>query len=129
MGAKSLKLDSLDLDLENPRIMLASDQRDAMQKIITEQKAKLINLAESIAVRGFSPIDRCLGLRSHLRTGHFIVLEGNRRVLAAKLLKNPSLVNDLEMPDAHKKRLRKAALNFDVKRIEPVDCSDVTDRV
>jgi hypothetical protein len=53
MAAKALKIDSLDLDLENPRITLATDQRDAMQKIIAEQKAKLINLAESIAVKGF----------------------------------------------------------------------------
>jgi hypothetical protein len=129
MPAKSLKIDSLDLDLENPRITLATDQRDAMQKIITEQKVKLINLAESIAVRGFSPIDRCLVLRSHLRVGHFIILEGNRRVLAAKLLKNPSLVADLDMPGAHKKRLERAAGNFDVKSIEPVDCFEVSDRV
>lgn len=34
MAAKSLKLDSLDLDLENPRITVATDQRDAMQKIL-----------------------------------------------------------------------------------------------
>ena len=34
MAAKALKIDSLDLDLENPRITLASDQRDAMQKIL-----------------------------------------------------------------------------------------------
>src|SRR5450631_2144779 len=100
MAAKSLKIDSLDLDLENPRITLATDQRDAMQKIIAEQKVKLVNLAESIAVRGFSPMDRCLVLRSHLRAGKFIVLEGNRRVLCAKLLKNPALLTTLEMPDA-----------------------------
>jgi ParB-like chromosome segregation protein Spo0J len=98
MAAKSLKIDSLDLDLENPRIKLATDQRDAMQKIIKEQKFKLINLAESIAQRGFSPMDRCLVMRSPLRSGHFIVLEGNRRVLAAKLLRNPALVIDMEMP-------------------------------
>ena len=84
MSAKSLKIDSLDLDLENPRITLASDQRDAMQKILNEQKGRLINLAESIAAKGFSPMDRCLVLRSNIRTGKFIVLEGNRRLLAAK---------------------------------------------
>jgi len=89
MAAKSLKIDSLDLDLENPRIQLATDQRDAMQKILNEQRVKLINLADSIAIRGFSPMDRCLVLRSHLRAGKFIVLEGNRRVLSAKLLKSP----------------------------------------
>lgn len=51
MPAKSLKLDSLELDLQNPRIPLASDQRDAMQKIVDEQGVKLIDLAESIARR------------------------------------------------------------------------------
>ncbi len=32
------------------------------------------------------------------------------------------------MPDAHRRRLQKAALGFDVKKIEPVDCYEVTDR-
>ncbi len=102
MSAKSLKIDSLDLDLENPRIKKASNQREAMQNIIDDQKVKLVNLAESIAVKGFSPIDRCLIMRSDNRNGHFTVLEGNRRILAAKLLKNPSLASDLDMPEAHK---------------------------
>ncbi len=122
MAAKSLKIDDLDLDLENPRIKRAGDQREAMQNILDDQKVKLINLAESIAVNGFSPIDRCLVMRSPVRTGHFIVLEGNRRVLAAKLLKNPSLVADLEISEAHKKRLHRAAHNFDLSLVEPVDC-------
>jgi hypothetical protein len=45
MAAKPLKIDSLDLDLGNPRIVRATDQRDAMQKILKEQGAKLLNLA------------------------------------------------------------------------------------
>ena len=79
MGAKSLKIDDLDLDLENPRIKQAADQREAMQNLIADQKVKLINLAESIAIKGFSPIGRCLITRS-ARKGHFTVLEGNRRL-------------------------------------------------
>jgi hypothetical protein len=128
MASKSLKIDSLDLDLENPRIVQATDQRDAMQKIITEQKAKLITLAESIAVRGFNPMERIFVLRSDVRVGKFIVLEGNRRVLCAKLLKNPSLIHTYQMPDAFRKRLEKASQKFDIKRIEPVDCYEVADR-
>jgi hypothetical protein len=127
MSAKSLKIDSLDLDLENPRITLASDQRDAMQKILNEQKVRLINLAESIAAKGLNPMDRFLVIRSE-RQGKFIVVEGNRRLLAIKLLKNPPLINDLEMSDAFKKRLQRAALSFDVKNVEPVDCFEVDDR-
>jgi len=72
-------------------------------------------------------MDRLLVLRS-ARPGKFIVIEGNRRVLAIKLLKNPSLIADLEMPEAFKKRRQKAALAFDVKTVEPVDCFEVTDR-
>jgi hypothetical protein len=127
MSTKSLKIDSLDLDLQNPRITLATDQRDAMQKILNEQKVRLINLAESIAAKGLNPMDRFLVLRSS-RSGKFIVVEGNRRVLAIKLLKNPSLITDLIMPDAFKKRLQRAALTFDVGKLEPVDCFEVDDR-
>src|SRR5579863_6195342 len=127
MPSKTLKIDSLDLDLQNPRITVASDQRDAMQKIINEQKVKLINLAESIAVRGLNPMDRLLVLPWG-RAGKFVVIEGNRRVLAIKLLSNLSLVADLDMSDAFRKRLQKAAHTFDVRTIEPVDCFEVTDR-
>lgn len=129
MPAKLLKLDSLDLDLENPRIKQATDQREAMQLIIKEQKSKLTNLAESIAQKGFSPIDRCLVMPSPQRKGHYTVLEGNRRVLAAKLLKNPALVADLEMPEAQKRRLLNAAQKFDPKTVEPVDCFEIKYRL
>ncbi len=112
MPPKQLKIDSLELDLENPRIVLAVDQRDAMQKILKEQKVRLINLAESIAARGLSPMDRFLVLRS-AKVGRFVVVEGNRRLLALKLLKNPSLIEDLEIPEAFKKRLQKGF--FDIR--------------
>lgn len=128
MPTKSLKLDSLDLDLENPRIKLATDQRDAMQKILNEQKVKLVNLAESIAAKGFNPMDRFLILRSHLRAGKFIVLEGNRRLLASKLLKNPSLITSLHMSDTFRKRLQRASQKFDPTKHEHVDCYEVATR-
>jgi hypothetical protein len=98
-----------------------------MRKILKEQGAKLINLAESIADNGLNPMDRFLVLRSD-RAGKFIVLEGNRRLLALKLLKNAPLVNDLEMPAAYLKRLIAAGQRFKAKETEPLDCYEVTDR-
>lgn len=127
MPAKTLKVDSLELDLENPRITLATDQRDAMQKIITEQKVRVVNLAENIAAKGLNPMNRFLIMRS-TRAGKFIVLEGNRRVLVLKILKNPHLLVSLQMPDALRKRLQNAAKNFDIKKLEPLDCYEVADR-
>jgi hypothetical protein len=127
MPPKSLKIDSLELDLENPRITLASDQRDAMQKILSEQGVKLINLSESIATNGLNPMDRFLILRSD-RATKFIMLEGNRRLLALKLLKSAPLVNDLEMSPAYRKRLLTAGKAFKTATIEPLDCYEVADR-
>src|ERR1700732_1444098 len=127
MPTTPLTIDNLELDLENPRITRAMDQRDAMQKILREQKVKLINLAESIAVRGLNPMDRFLVLKSP-RQGKFIVIEGNRRILVIKLLNNTSLIADLEMPETFRKRLHKAAQNFDLKSVEPIDCFEVVDR-
>lgn len=128
MPPKSLKIDSLELDLENPRITVATSQRDAMQKILNEQKVRLVNLAESISARGLNPMDRFLVIRSE-NLSRFTVLEGNRRVVAMKLLKKPSLINDLEMPESFRKRLITAALNFKEKTVEPLDCFEVKDRV
>ncbi len=127
MSAKPLKIDNLELDLGNPRIVTAIDQRDAMQKILREQGVKLINLAESIAANGLSPMDRFLVIRSE-RAGKFTVLEGNRRILALKLLKSAPLVHDLDMPDAFRKRLLAAGHSFKSSRVEPLDCYEVADR-
>lgn len=127
MSAKPLKIDSLELDLENPRIVVASSQRDAMQKILNEQGGKLINLAEHIAAKGLSPMDRFLVVRSE-RQGKFVALEGNRRVLALKLLKSPALVNDLEMSDAFRRRLIAAGHSFQSRKLESLDCFEVADR-
>jgi hypothetical protein len=98
-----------------------------MQKILNEQKVRLVNLAESISQKGLNPMDRLLVLRSS-RQGKFVIVEGNRRLLALKLLKNPSLIDDLAMPAAYRKRLQKASKDFDVKKIEPLDCFEVVDR-
>lgn len=106
---------------------MASDQRDAMEKIIAEQKVKIINLAESIAANGLNPMDRFLVIEG-AKGGRYIVLEGNRRVVALKLLMNPTLANDIDMKEAFRKRLTKARENFDLKSIEPLPCFVVPDR-
>jgi hypothetical protein len=67
-------------------------------------------------------------MRSPIHASKFTVLEGNRRLLCAKLLKNPHLLASLEMPDASRKRIRKAAHGFDSTKLEPIDCFEVPDR-
>ena len=53
-----LKIETLVLDNENPRITHAEGQQQAFQKVIKDQKTKLIRLAESIVEHGLSPIER-----------------------------------------------------------------------
>src|SRR6185437_1302307 len=79
MPAIDLKVEELILDHDNPRITHAEGQQEALQKIVTNQKTKLVKLAQSIADHGLNPMDRLLVLRVHQRPERFIALEGNRR--------------------------------------------------
>jgi len=129
MTAKSLKIDQLKLDLSNPRISKATSQHDAMQKIIEDQDVKLANLAESIVEEeGLNPMDRLLVMKAEDGDGKYTVLEGNRRVLALKILKNPAILTGLEVRPALQRRLEKAAESFDLKMVEPLACFAVPSR-
>jgi hypothetical protein len=128
MPAISLKIDQLKLDLINPRINKASDQHEAMQRIIEDQDQKLANLAESIVSEGLNPMDRLLVMKSADGDGTYTVLEGNRRAVAMKILKNPASVTGLDMRPALQKRFEKLAQSFDAKVIEPIACFEVATR-
>ena len=60
--------------------------------------------------------------------GMYIVLEGNRRLAAIKILQNPSVMNDLEVRSAVKNRLEALSAQFTLKVIEPIDCFDIGER-
>ena len=63
----SLKIADLVLDHDNPRISHAAGQQEALQKIVHDQKTKLVKLAQSIAERGLNPMDRFLVLRGQIK--------------------------------------------------------------
>ncbi|WP_342165257.1 hypothetical protein [Methylobacterium sp. SD21] len=96
MADKKLKIEQLVLDLENPRIVKAGSQREALQQIITDQDVRLAALGESIITDGLNPMDRLLVIKSAKDRGKFTVLEGNRRLACMTLLRNPSVMTDLE---------------------------------
>lgn len=80
MATKTLKIGSLQLDQNNPRIPAVGSQREALQRILDDQEEKLANLAESIVEEGLSPTDNWLVMRSPTANDKFVVLEGNRRL-------------------------------------------------
>jgi hypothetical protein len=128
MAGQDLTIDELQLDLENPRISKAENQREALQKIIEDQDVKLVVLAESIVTDGLNPMDRWLVIKSPAEVGKFIVLEGNRRLATIRLLNNRHMLTSLEVRSAVKKRFEELADQFDLDRISPIACFEIGDR-
>ena len=54
--------------------------------------------------------------------GDYIVLDGNRRVSALKVLSNPDVLSGTNLDDAIKKSLTRAATGFKRENIEPIRC-------
>lgn len=120
MGPLDLKIEDLVLDHDNPRITHAEGQQEALQKILKDQKTKLVKLAQSIAEKGLNPMDRFLVLRVHQKPERFIALEGNRRTAVFKLLINPAVMSGLEMPPPMRTILERLAKDFKKSRVEPI---------
>lgn len=89
MNYSEVAPDDLCLDLTNPRFGLttAAEETDALR--ILYNTADLRELWNSIAERGY---ERFEPLVATLENGKLIVLEGNRRLAAVKLLLNPDLL-------------------------------------
>lgn len=123
-----LKVDDLVLDHDNPRIPPAVGQQDALQKVIRDQKAKLVSLAEDIIEWGLSPADNLLVLRLNQTPVRFISLEGNRRIAALKMLANPAVMSGLEMPASMRRSFERLAKKFKKSAVEPISCSEMPTR-
>lgn len=129
MGPLELRIADLALDLENPRFAGAKGQRDALQKIIDDQQEKLVALAEHVVEAGMNPMDRFLVLGGKRVSDGYIVLEGNRRLAALRILANPTVLDGLTIATALKRSFDKLAKRFERSSVEPLSCFEVDDRV
>ncbi len=86
---KNVSVTSLVLDTRNPRIPAASrrvKERDVIAHLIEHDK--VYELAQAITEQGFFPTEILIGLEEG---GKKVILEGNRRLAALKLLISPSI--------------------------------------
>jgi hypothetical protein len=120
MGPIDLKIEDLILDHDNPRITHAEGQHEALQKIVKDQKTKLVKLAQSIAEKGLNPMDRFLVLRVHQKPERFIALEGNRRTAVFKLLSNPAVMSGLDIAPPMRAIFERLAKDFKKSKVEPI---------
>lgn len=87
---KPLPVANLHLDAKNPRLgreTLSRAPREIIQYLFVHDKA--LDVAASIATRGFFPNEPLLAIRENGRT---VVIEGNRRLAALKALREPGLL-------------------------------------
>lgn len=86
---REFTITALQLDQENPRFSPTGSQSEAIQALLHDDPGKLLNLAQDIATTGqLNPLDN-FGVVEE--DGRPVVVEGNRRVAALKLLRRPSL--------------------------------------
>lgn len=122
---KVIPLLNLALDPQNPRLDDGvSDSLEALHGVMIEQKEQLVTLIRSIAEDGLDP-----SLSLIVTTDgedRYLVLEGNRRVTALKLLQNPELANGV-LSTGLKREIKKAAEKMAFP-IEEVPCVVFQDR-
>jgi hypothetical protein len=108
------------LDRDNPRINVdATDKEsDIIRKLIKYEDVQ--DLARKIAKTGLLPGERIITVQEN---GHWVVLEGNRRVCACKLLLSPSLI-----PAEYRKSFPTISTASEISLIEKVDADVAPDR-
>lgn len=94
---KLIKVSQLLINVENPRFEKVENLQEAIKLMIENQNDKLAKLAEDIIENGLNPSDLIIVIPSDNSGDKYIILEGNRRLTAVKLLANPSFI-----PDAYK---------------------------
>ncbi|HVW16905.1 MAG TPA: hypothetical protein VHB30_01540 [Solirubrobacteraceae bacterium] len=100
---KTISVGQLLLDVENPRHAQVESQRDAVHALIETERQKLVVLANDIIEWGLSPIDRLLVIK---KGRNYIVVEGNRRLSAIRLIDNPGLAEGTVIEAAIKRVAR-----------------------
>lgn len=93
MEYKRLRPSKIRLDSDNPRLSDGtSDDKEAINRLLAEGYPQLLALAKDLADRGTgNPAELPIVIKDGSK---YVVLEGNRRFAALKLVDNPRLADD-----------------------------------
>lgn len=103
MYYKEVPVSELDLDIENPRHGAVRDQAAAFRALATEQGPKLVKLALDIHDNGLHPAHRLIVIAK--QEARFVVVDGNRRLAALRLLADPSMLLGEDLPGDFNERV------------------------
>jgi hypothetical protein len=91
MKAKTIKINTLLLDLDNSRFPETPEsQREAIILMVNIQGDRIVSLARDIVENGLDPSENIIVYQSTDKK--LVVMEGNRRLTALKLLNHPNLI-------------------------------------
>ncbi|MBR0604293.1 hypothetical protein HF695_18395 [Bacillus safensis] len=108
MKPKSVKIDDLYINEENPRDEPQENEEGAI-KILLNEERKFFNLMKSIAKYGFEISERIIIIEADIPQ-KYKIMDGNRRISCIKLLNNPDfLPRDIGERDRLLKRIKKIA--------------------
>jgi hypothetical protein len=109
-----VELDDLLLDHENPRLGSVPAQSDILRELILLNQVHFHTMMLSIKQHGLDPGDLFYLVDESEETGvtGLTVVDGNRRLAALKVLREPALLAGTGLPDTMTKKLREAAVGF-----------------
>jgi hypothetical protein len=117
----------LQIDELNPRISLPNaGQHKALGALAAHQDTKLQALAEDIVKYGIDPSNLPIVMHQP-GSGKYVVLEGNRRLVALRALENPDSIAD-SVKAQILKRIRKLSREYQANPIESINCVLVASR-
>lgn len=129
---KSVSVEQLDLDVSNPRFKPETNQTEAMRNLLSVENdgEKVFELASDICrVGGLDPAESLYVMESEA-PGRYIVLDGNRRLTALRLLSQPTTLDreELEVNPTIRNRFKKLHSEFSGKWPQKVDVVISPDR-
>lgn len=116
---KKISIANLAVNIENPRYEMVGNQHEAISLMVKSQKSKLSNLAKDLVDYGLNPSELTMVAPHEKEKGYFNVLEGNRRIVALKLLHNPDIIK--EQKNFHRK-IKELSLKFRNNPINDIEC-------
>lgn len=117
-----LSVDDMLLDQDNPRLGSAASQSEALQRLIDLDPSHFRKMMQSIKDNGLDPGDSLYVIVGDGDEDH-IVLEGNRRLSALKVLTRPDLLDGTSVDETVKKSLVSIVAGFDRTKVEPIRCA------
>jgi hypothetical protein len=98
MEKKAISIKKLLVNPGNPRFDAVANQEKAIDLMLQKIGKKVLLLAKDIATYGVNPSKSLMVLKK--KDGNYLALEGNRRLVALKLLDNPKLAKKNKLYEA-----------------------------